>query len=119
MRKLAKVQFATPLATAGLLASTVCAAQSADLPTKAPLAAIAPSCFAGVTDYFQASPQECPLTWNGITLYGIIDVGAGYQTDGVPFNGAYPNGVEELISKNRMVRAIPSFQTGWVNPTSE
>jgi hypothetical protein len=26
--------------------------------------------------------------------------GAGYQTHGVPFNDVYPNGVEELISKN-------------------
>jgi hypothetical protein len=34
------------------------------------------------------------------TLYGTLDYGAGYQTHGVPFNGVYPNGVEELISKN-------------------
>ncbi len=32
--------------------------------------------------------------------YGTIDVGGGYQMKGVPFNGVYPNGVEELISKN-------------------
>ena len=78
---------------------TVGAAQGTDLPTISAPAPV-PSCFASATTYFQASPQECPLTWNGITLYGTIDIGAGYQTHGVPFNGAYPNGVERLISKN-------------------
>ncbi len=47
-----------------------------------------------------ASPDDCPLSWNGITLYGRYDVGAGYETHGVPFNGNYPNGVETLIKKN-------------------
>jgi predicted porin len=47
-----------------------------------------------------ASPEQCPLSWNGVTLYGRIDIGADYQSHGAPFNGAYPNGVEELISKN-------------------
>jgi hypothetical protein len=88
------------LLTVGLLGSAVCGAQGADLLTKAPAPAVAPSCFASVASYFQASAQECPLTWNGITLYGTIDTGGGYQTHGVPFNGAYPNGVEHLISKN-------------------
>ena len=47
-----------------------------------------------------AGPEECPLTWNGITLYGRLDYGAGSELHGVPFNGNYPNGVETLISKN-------------------
>src|SRR5271166_3381506 len=82
------------------LGSLVCGAQSADLPTQAPVPASGPSCFASLADYLLASEEECPLSWNGITLYGRIDVGAGYETHGVPFNGAYPNGVETLISKN-------------------
>src|SRR5471032_1723860 len=73
------------LLTVGLLGSAVCGAQGADLLTKAPAPAVAPSCFASVASYFQASAQECPLTWNGITLYGTIDTGGGYQTHGVPF----------------------------------
>ena len=100
MRKVRKVQFATRLLTGGLLGSAVCGAQGADLPVKAPAPASVPSCFASATIYFQAGPQECPLTWNGVTLYGAIDMGAGYQTHGVPFNGTFPNGVEHLISKN-------------------
>ena len=75
-------------------------AEAADLPPQAPTPASPPSCFASFVDYFLASAEECPLTWNGITLYGTIDMGAGYQTHGAPFNDVYPNGVEELISKN-------------------
>ncbi len=86
--------------SATALASLVCGAQAADLPTQAPAPASAPSCFASLADYLLASAEECPLSWNGVTLYGRIDVGAGYETHGVPFNGAYPNGVETLISKN-------------------
>ncbi len=71
-----------------------------------------PSCFASVASYFQAGPEECPLTWNGITLYGAIDVGAGYQTHGVPLNGAYPNGVEHLISKNSNSRGYNWMPNG-------
>jgi hypothetical protein len=89
------------LASAAALTSLLCGAEAADLPTPAPSPASPPSCFASFADYFFASAQECPLTWNGITLYGILDYGAGYQTHGVPFTGVYPNGVEELISKNR------------------
>ena len=47
-----------------------------------------------------SSPEECPLSWNGFTFYGRIDVGVTHESHGVPFNGAYPNGVEHLISKN-------------------
>ena len=100
MRKVRKIDFASLVLMVGLVGSIACPVQGADLPLKAPPPASVPTCFASATSYFLAGPQECPLTWNGITLYGSIDVGAGYQTHGVPFNSAYPNGVEELISKN-------------------
>ena len=90
-------------AGAAALISLLCGAEAADLParwTQAPSPVSPPSCFASFVDYFLASAQECPLTWNGITLYGTLDYGAGYQTNGAPFNNVYPNGVEELISKN-------------------
>ena len=96
-----KVVHSRLLLACGLLGSIVVGARAADLPVKAPApASPAPSCFASPVSYFEASPVECPLTWNGITLYGAIDTGGGYQTHGVPFNAYYPNGVEELISKN-------------------
>ncbi len=87
----------------GTAAAAFCGASAlaADLPTKAPPAlAPPPSCFASFYDYINASAQDCPLAWSGITLYGAIDIGADYVTHGVPFNGAYPQGVEPLISKN-------------------
>jgi predicted porin len=88
------------LAGAAALTSLLCRAEAADPPPQAPPPASAPPCFASFVDYFLASAEDCPLAWNGITLYGRIDVGAGYESHGVPFNGNYPNGVETLISKN-------------------
>ena len=98
MRKLAKRGFAS-LASIGALSGSMLHAEASDLPAKAPPAST-PSCFSSAASYLGASPAECPLTWNGITLFGDIDTGAGYQTHGVPFNAYYPNGIEELISKN-------------------
>ena len=34
------------------------------------------------------------LTWNGVTLYGVIDVGYVYQTHGAPLSGVLPSGLE-------------------------
>ncbi len=53
----------------------------------------------------QEAPPPIPaddgtLTWKGITLYGGIDIGAGYQSAGTPLNGDYGPGLEYLISKN-------------------
>jgi hypothetical protein len=81
-------------------------AGAADLPTQRPVPAqppaqrVAPPCFSSLYDFLIADPDDCPLAWNGITLYGRFDYGAGYESHGVPFNGNYPNGVETLISKN-------------------
>lgn len=88
------------LACMAVLSGSMLHARAADLATKAPPPTSTPSCFDSVASYFGASPADCPLTWNGITLYGAIDTGVGYQTHGVPFNAYYPNGIEELISKN-------------------
>jgi predicted porin len=80
-------------------------AAAADLPTQPRTPAQSPtpastSCFASLYDFLIADPDDCPLAWNGVTLYGRFDYGAGYESHGVPFNGNYPNGVETLISKN-------------------
>ena len=42
----------------------------------------------------------CPLTWYGITVYGTIDVGGGWQSHGTPFNGTSVVGQEYLVQKN-------------------
>ncbi len=99
MRKRGKRGFAG-LAFGIALSGSVLDARAADLSVKASPPLSPPSCFDSAIAYFEASPVECPLTWNGITLYGAIDTGGAYHSHGVPFNAYYPNGVEELISKN-------------------
>ena len=74
------------LVGATALVSLVCGAQAADLPAQAATPASAPSCFASLADYLLASAEECPLTYAGITLYGSLDGGYGYETHGVPGN---------------------------------
>ena len=41
----------------------------------------------------------CPLTWNGITLYGTIDGGVTWLSHGAPFNGTSAVGADYLIQK--------------------
>jgi hypothetical protein len=88
------------------------AAFADDPTTKAPAAAapqwptpaISPLPFAPPTDPCKDEwdwvTTECQLTAYGIRLYGIYDVGVGYQTKGVPFNGSAVYGSEYLIQKN-------------------
>jgi predicted porin len=50
------------------------------------------------------SPEDfvvtaCPLTWNGITLYGTIDVGVAWLSHGAPFNGTSAVAADYLIQK--------------------
>ena len=40
------------------------------------------------------------LTWNGITLYGTVDVGVAYQTHGTPLSQDWMVGLEYFIQKN-------------------
>jgi hypothetical protein len=40
-----------------------------------------------------------PLTWHGVTLYGALDVGAGWVSHGMPENGCKYEG-ESLINRN-------------------
>src|SRR6202790_5791161 len=41
----------------------------------------------------------CPLTWNGITVYGTIDGGVTWRSHGAPFNGTSAVGVDYIIQK--------------------
>src|SRR6195256_711771 len=66
---------------------------------------LAAACWA-VAAVAQAQSAPAPkapdssLTWNGITLYGIVDVGLQYQTQGVPISDYFPAGTESIIQKN-------------------
>lgn len=47
-----------------------------------------------------ARAADTSLTWNGITLYGIVDTGLQYQTHGVAISDYFPAGTEAIIQKN-------------------
>jgi predicted porin len=40
------------------------------------------------------------LSWHGITLYGIIDVGFQYENHGAPFSDYHPAGSANIVQKN-------------------
>ena len=51
---------------------------------------------ANAQDFFAT---DCPLTWYGITLYGVYDVGVGWVSHGMPENGYNYEG-ESLVNRN-------------------
>ena len=40
------------------------------------------------------------LTWHGITLYGVVDLGLQYETHGAPFSDFHPAGSANIVQKN-------------------
>ncbi|QBB71427.1 porin [Pseudolysobacter antarcticus] len=56
-------------------------------------------CAANCVTAAHAAEDES-LTWNGITLYGVFDIGVAYQTHGTPLSQDWFVGLEYLISKN-------------------
>ena len=40
------------------------------------------------------------LTWHGITLYGVIDVGLQYDTHGAPFSDYRPAASANIVHKD-------------------
>jgi predicted porin len=47
-----------------------------------------------------APPADDSLTWHGITLYGIVDVGLQNQTHGAPISDYFVGGSAEVVQKN-------------------
>src|SRR5712692_9738171 len=87
-----------------LLAAAVCAtdasAEDIMVTKTAPAAAAkAPSQPATCTSLEDFVVTSCPLTWNGITVYGTIDAGVTWRSHGAPFNGTSAVGVDYLIQK--------------------
>ena len=52
-------------------------------PSSAATAASAPQ---ACTDAWDFIATNCQLTWQGITVYGTIDAGVGWQSHGAPFD---------------------------------
>jgi len=96
------LRFSVPAAFAAATVFFVGNAWAADAPilTKAPPVAAAPVTCGSAYDFFFTS---CPLTWYGVTFYGTIDVGGGYQTHGAPFNPDIQSGASYLIQKMNRV----------------
>ena len=70
----------------GLLASGVTIAQAQSAPQPSTTS--------------EKSAVDQGLSWHGITLYGIIDVGLQYDTHGAPFSDYYPAGSADIVQKN-------------------
>jgi predicted porin len=85
------------LATVGLVGL----AHAADIlpTTKAPPAS-APNCYASFWTWLQASVSDCPLSYMGFTLFGTLDWGLGYESNGAAYNAAWNNGVDSFMTKN-------------------
>jgi predicted porin len=59
---------------------------------------------AGVAQAQTAAPttqaDDSSLTWKGITLYGIVDLGLQYDTHSAPFSDYFPPGSASIVQKN-------------------
>ena len=59
---------------------------------------------AGVAQAQTAAPatkaEDSSLTWKGITVYGIVDLGIQYDTHSAPFSDYFPPGSNSLVQKN-------------------
>ena len=85
------------LTVAGVLcAGNVWAADT--VPVKAPTAAAA-STPKPCTDGWSFIATDCQLTWRGITVYGAIDAGFGWQSHGAPWDPRSAVGASYLIQK--------------------
>jgi len=54
------------------------------------------------------------LCWHGLCMYGVVDMGFGWEAHGMPFNGSMPTGVLYTVGKfsNRpMFEASPNGLT--------
>jgi len=87
------------LLAGGALLACAAVAQAADLPTKKGAPVAPPNCYATFWTWLDSSAADCPLSYWGITFYGQVDVGGGYETNAARFNNAYPQGVQQLVSK--------------------
>ena len=68
------------------------------MPMKAPQAAAA-SAPKLCTDPWDFVATNCQLTWRGITVYGTIDMGVGWQSHGAPFDPQSAFGASYMIQK--------------------
>jgi predicted porin len=93
-----KYAWSAAMSAAALHACATVASADGTMVTKAPPAAAAttPATCTGLWDFVTT---KCPLTWYGITVYGTIDIGGGYQTHGAPFDPNFVTGASYFMQK--------------------
>ncbi len=66
----------------------------------------------GAVAHAQTAPAtDDSLTWHGITLYGIVDLGLQYDTHGAPISDYFPAGSNDIVqpdSRNSVTGVTPS-----------
>ena len=82
-----------------LIGAPLGAATAADMVTKTPPPAAAPPAPVPCGTLWDFVTTACPLTWYGITVYGTVDVGGGWQSHGTPFSPISAPGQDYLIQK--------------------
>jgi predicted porin len=78
---------------------------AADSPPPKTASAAAASAPKPCTDAWSFIATDCVLSWYGITVYGTVDIGVGWQTHGAPFDPRSAVAASYLIQKqNRSPR---------------
>lgn len=93
---MAKLGISTAIVLA--VAGTPCAVDAwaaETIPKKSPAASAPKQC----TDAWDFISTDCQLTWQGITVYGTLDAGVGWQSHGAPFDPRSAVGASYLIQK--------------------
>jgi predicted porin len=90
----------SPLWSGAVLMAMASGAWAADLPTikgAAPPPTAGPASCTGPLDLFTT---DCRLSYWGITFYGAVDMGGGWELHGSPLNRNIITGVDELVQKS-------------------
>jgi predicted porin len=83
-------------------------AHAADiLPTTKGPAPAPVNCYASVWSWLDSTAADCPLSWGPFTVYGTVDVGVGYESNGAAYTAAWNNGVNSFVTKQ-------SFGAKWL-----
>src|SRR5258708_19852272 len=69
------------------------------------------------TDSSDFISTNCQLTWQGITIYGVVDMGFGWQSHGAPFDPRSALAPSYLIQKHNKSAPCNPPPNPLTNPT--
>jgi predicted porin len=67
--------------------------------------------FNDLPGHFLDPNDKTPMTFHGITVYGIVDIGAAYETHGAPLSTTWSPGINSIMAKqsyHTLFSAIPN-----------